>query len=181
LADLFVLDEWASTITLLTQLTQDARLDICQTAKVQEFLKGQKCARAGVLADSFCIIFSGQVSLMQPTRRRGKDKCIGTLGRGGFFGEIPLLKNACHDNTVIAIQPTLIFSVDAACFGRTLLPTYGKILLERSEFLKTVQPFRDWESSMLIELARHTHMRSIHSGQSIACTDEQGQNQIVCE
>eukprot|EP01050_Picozoa_sp_SAG11_P022561 SAG11_NODE_4294_length_1966_cov_1.256026_1_plen_508_part_01 len=176
LAECMVLDEWAQTIPLLTHLAEDARLDICQSARMSNYQKGQPIVPRLSRADKLHIIFSGQVSITVFNARRGTERVIGTLGRSESFGEVAMLKGEKrHTMSYSAIQPAVLFTIDAQCFDRTLRPTYGVMLRGWAEFYKSVAPFRNWAVEELLDLAKHTRARTVGLGHTVCDAAQQSE------
>eukprot|EP01051_Picozoa_sp_SAG22_P026770 SAG22_NODE_8619_length_641_cov_0.760148_1_plen_166_part_01 len=143
LADCYVLDEnWASSNPLLSRLSQDARMEICTNARMSEYMKGARVVQPAQPADKLCVIFSGSLSIYATSAKSGREKCVGTLTRGQTFGEIPMIKGENHPHAIAAITGAVIIWVPLEVFDRTVRPTYGKELLDRAQFFKSVAAFR---------------------------------------
>lgn len=61
--------------------------------------------RQGDRGDKFYIVKVGTVLITKRTEKNGIDEAVGKIEKGGFFGELALLKEDCRQATVTAQAP----------------------------------------------------------------------------
>ena len=85
--------------------------------------------RMGEKGDSFYVVTSGEVAVRRIVR--GKEKVVGKLGPGGWFGELALLDPAPRNATVVVTQPSSLGVIDVRVFRAMIrdVPSMSEKLL----------------------------------------------------
>ena len=83
-------------------------------------------------ADYFYVIDSGKCDVLVDGRR------VATLGRGQSFGELALMYFAPRAATVVAVEPTVLWTMDRMTFRSVLLSQGNQKREERKKFLARV-------------------------------------------
>jgi NADH dehydrogenase len=89
---------WTLDLFLPPELVQ-LKLDTSAGVVQEHFEPGQEIFRQGDVGDRVYIILSGSVEIVRDERR------LAVLGRGDFFGETALLRQATRNATVRCIEP----------------------------------------------------------------------------
>ena len=80
-------------------------------------------ARQGGPADKFFIVVDGEVEVVRDSD--GKTRRLATLGKGQFFGEIAILRDAPRVATVRAVKPTTLFAMERDVFRSLVAQSMG--------------------------------------------------------
>ncbi len=99
-------------------LPQPALVEMAEGLAEARFRPGDVIVREGEPADRFYIIESGQVEAAKSAPNGGVH--LGTMGAGGYFGEVGLLATRKRMATVRAVSEVRVLSLDCARF-RALL------------------------------------------------------------
>ena len=83
---------------------------LAQAATIEEVDAGRVVVAQGDPADDLYAVFSGELEV-EITHPDGQREVVGTVGPGGFFGEIGLIQGVPRTATVAALTPTRL----AAC------------------------------------------------------------------
>jgi CRP-like cAMP-binding protein len=79
--------------------------------------------RQGAPADKFFIVVDGEVEVVRDSD--GKTRRLATLGKGQFFGEIAILRDAPRVATVRAVKPTTLFAMERDVFRSLVAQSMG--------------------------------------------------------
>jgi CRP-like cAMP-binding protein len=88
-----------------------------------EVPEGDVIVRQGAPADKFFIVVDGEVEVVRDAE--GKTRRLATLGRGQFFGEIAILRDAPRVATVRATSPTTLFAMERDVFRSLVAQSMG--------------------------------------------------------
>ena len=80
----------------------------------EQFNAGARIIRQGEEGEKFYLIRSGTVNVVRETD--GRSDALATLPRGEFFGEVALLSGGPRNATVVAIEPTVVYSLEKGDF-----------------------------------------------------------------
>jgi putative ABC transport system ATP-binding protein len=80
----------------------------------ERFNAGARVIRQGEEGDKFYLIRSGTVNVVREVD--GGGDVVATLQRGDFFGEVALLGGGRRNATVVAIEPTVVYSLEKRDF-----------------------------------------------------------------
>jgi CRP-like cAMP-binding protein/ferredoxin-NADP reductase len=97
----------------------------------QQFEAGQVILREGDIGDKFYLVIEG---VARAIRQVGtQDKLLGRIGKGSFFGELALIKQAPRAATIVAETPLRVVTLR----GDLFLSLYGRFpqLREQMEYL----------------------------------------------
>ena len=83
---------------------------LAQAATIEEVDAGRVVVAQGDPADDLYAVFSGELEV-EITHPDGQREVVGTVGPGGFFGEIGLIQGVPRTATVATLTPTRL----AAC------------------------------------------------------------------
>ena len=99
-------------------------------AEFHNFAPGDRIVKQGDEGDSFFVVASGQVEIVENRRARGR------LGAGAYFGEIALLADTPRTATVRAATPTRVLELDRKAFDRVLAKSFRRGRLAPSRALR---------------------------------------------
>jgi CRP-like cAMP-binding protein len=88
-----------------------------------EVSEGDVIVRQGAPADKFFIVVDGEVEVVRDSD--GKTRRLATLGKGQFFGEIAILRDAPRVATVRAVKPTTLFAMERDVFRSLVAQSMG--------------------------------------------------------
>ena len=106
-------------IRILAEMTP-AHLDaLLKYGRVVEFTAGQTIVKQGSASAELFLVLEGKVGAFLD-ERHGNEIHLRTIETGGHFGEIGLLEGGKRTATVKALEPSRLFSLDAASFAKLL-------------------------------------------------------------
>ena len=88
---------------------------LAQAATIEEVDAGRVVVAQGDPADDLYAVFSGELEV-EITHPDGQREVVGTVGPGGFFGEIGLIQGVPRTATVAALTPTRLARVPGTAF-----------------------------------------------------------------
>jgi putative peptide zinc metalloprotease protein len=103
-------------------------------ASWRSFAPSDRIVKQGDEAESFFVIASGQVDVIENRR------VVRRIGPGGYFGDTALLEDVPRTATVRAATPTRILELDRKAFERVLAKSFRRGRLATSRALS-----REWE------------------------------------
>ncbi|MFQ5581544.1 MAG: cyclic nucleotide-binding domain-containing protein [Mariprofundaceae bacterium] len=109
----------------------DARLALANRFQLKAFDKGETIVREGDPGDTFYLIRSGQVKIFTCDMQNQNEQVpLGTMGEGGFFGEVALLTDKPRTATVVADSRVELMELTRADFNEIvdIHPTVRKIV-----------------------------------------------------
>jgi len=119
-------------IPLLSKSTLEQFVMITSRLQVREYAPEEVIFSQGEIGESFFIIESGQVEVLNP-RPDGAARVINTLAAGDFFGEIALLRAMPRTATVVSREHTRLLTLSRADFDAiTRYPAIANSLEETS-------------------------------------------------
>ncbi len=107
-------------IPLFARLSPRDQAALHAMMKRERFEANQTIFWLGDRGDSFYLVESGQALITVPNSK-GEHVTIGSVGPGGFFGEISLLDGGVRTATVRAAEHTTTFALDRATLREFLL------------------------------------------------------------
>src|SRR5262249_1025700 len=160
-------------VPLWSELSLPRLLEMARLMKAGDVAGGVDVVRQGEPADRFYLIVRGAFEVFvdgQPVVR---------LGRGEYFGEPDLLRRGAPAGTVIAVEPSRVFTLDQAGFDALLASD-----VSAREQLEAAQAYREQIASMplfqdvspaeLDVLLSHMALLHVPAGESIVRRDELG-------
>jgi uncharacterized membrane protein len=104
-------------IPLFERLDPEERQALFAAMRVEQVPANQTIFWLGDAGDRFYMIRDGRVAITIPNEK-GDHVTLGTLGPGGFFGEISLLDGGPRTATARALEPTELLVLSRADFHR---------------------------------------------------------------
>jgi putative peptide zinc metalloprotease protein len=123
------------SVALIRSLDPFRSLDDADAARLvkgadfRNFGPGDRIVKQGDPGDSFFVVASGQVEIVENRRVRGR------LGPGAYFGEVALLANSPRTATVRAATPSRVLELDRKSFDRVLAKSFRRGRLAPSRAL----------------------------------------------
>jgi CRP-like cAMP-binding protein len=121
--------------------------------------RGQPVVRQGERAESFYVVRSGTMEIVEEDPSTGNERVLRVLGRGEAFGELGLLEAAPRAATVRALEESQVYEIDKGAFERLLadmahVPEFEPTLQAVQE-LSEMPVFSYLEADERAELLRH--------------------------
>jgi CRP-like cAMP-binding protein len=129
LASMVKVPEFAPTLQAVAELRQLTCFSHLETDELSELLEHggwmvwsprDTIIRQGETGDAFYAIRSGQVEVLKD------QKVVGTLGPGGYFGEVALLLDVPRTASVRATTPVRAFRLDREGFDKLIRDSFHK-------------------------------------------------------
>ena len=86
--------------------------------QIKNFGPEKYIIREGETGDCFYVVAEGQ--LVAYKSQKGKNKLVYTYKRGGYFGEIALLRSVPRQASIKTLTDVRLYYIDAQCFTRVL-------------------------------------------------------------
>ncbi len=106
-----------------TGLPAPALLEISQKMKRERFRPPAKVIEQGAMGDKFYVVRQGALSIF--VEKDGVTRKVGTVGKGGFFGEAALLTGAPRAATVAVDSPCELYSLGKDDFTKAVAANAG--------------------------------------------------------
>lgn len=158
----------------LWQDLSDARLlEIARAMRVENVSTGRAVVRQGDAGDTFYIVARGEFEVDVNGER------VRRIARGDYFGEMALLNHAPRNASVIAVEPSRVFALDAKTFDALLardLQTKRQLetaFAYRAE-IAALPLFRELTSSELDLVLTKLQPQTVDAGAQIIRQGEQG-------
>src|SRR5687768_9303130 len=97
------LEKFRSQSRLFGLLDEAGQLRLMAVAQVEKHPVGAVVVKQGDPGDAFFIVSDGMLDVV--VEDEGKQRSVGALGRGAFFGEIAALMGETRTATVKAVSP----------------------------------------------------------------------------
>ena len=152
--------------------------DLAGRVTLRVIRPGQAVVRQGDRATAFYVVRRGTFNVETEDPETGDSEHLRTLGRGGSFGEIGLLKNARRQATVRALTEGEVFEIDKGTFDRLLAdpiraPEFGPTLQALAE-LRELPAFGQLETDRLAGVLAHGGWVSFSPGETLMNQGEMG-------
>ena len=160
-------------VPLWAKVPEAQLIEVARVMRVENIAIGTEVVRQGEPGDRFYLVAQGVFEVLgdgQPVRR---------VGRGDYFGERALLTNAPRNATVVAVEPSRVFSLDQTVFHATLahdlaLRARLESALDYRADVAAIPLFRDLSSAELDLLLTRLTPISAAPGQVIFQQGEPG-------
>jgi putative ABC transport system ATP-binding protein len=114
--------------SIFQEMSPSDLTDIAQKMNEERFDSGAEIIRQGDAGDKFYVVAQGRVEVVVASE--GGTRQAGSLGEGGFFGEVALLRDQPRNATVSALEPVTTYT------------------LSKPDFLKAVKAHKTFEEQM---------------------------------
>lgn len=111
---------------LFRELNDEQLLDIAEKLSEESFDTDEEVIKQGAVGDSFYLLVSGKVRVVQ--QGDGRQKELVTLVRGDYFGEMELFTGSGRLASVVAADPVLLLRFSKTDFEEILI-TYPSVKL----------------------------------------------------
>ncbi|GAB4293070.1 MAG: hypothetical protein Kow0090_07250 [Myxococcota bacterium] len=165
-------------IPLFTMLSDIELKALSEVIQVEKFKAGDYIIRQGDKGDKFYSVRKGSVAVIVEDET-GYMKQVATLGGGDGFGEIALLSDTPRTAHIRANDDVELFSLERTVF-KTFAQSRGisaetmTDLLRRSQFLKSINLFRDLAADVLMTLSTKLTVEKFGAGSEIVREGEEG-------
>ncbi len=179
------------SIYLLRRMPLFATMSDAELALLAARLTSQRCRageaiiRQGEKGDRFYIIRQGHVEVSQRDER-GASETVNQLDRGGYFGEVALLRDVPRTATCVATVPAELLSLSREDFGRLVKDRFAmREKLDRSvaraELLRRIPLFAEMDGSQIQLIAAEMREEGYLAGTFLIRQGEIGEKFYVIE
>ncbi|KAL8432544.1 hypothetical protein ACSSS7_004541 [Eimeria intestinalis] len=113
-------------VPLVRDLPEEQIAAVAKACKVERFAEGQTVFKMGFHGDMLCFIYSGEAITQKPQDDGGLLE-LARQGRGEYFGEMALIRNARRTASVVAGTELLLLCLDKDSFESLLAPLKEKM------------------------------------------------------
>lgn len=99
---------------LFKELTVSDLTDIAQKMKEERFSPGETIIRQGEIGDKFYVVAEGAVQVIVDVP--GATRAVAEIKKGGFFGEVALLREQPRNATIVALDAVQVYSLSKPAF-----------------------------------------------------------------
>lgn len=169
--------ELIDALPSIPDLPGDVLNDLAGRVRLRSVGRGEPVVRQGERPDAFYVVREGTLQVVEEPP--GEDiRVIGTLGRGGSFGELGLIEGVPRRATVRAVTEAELFQVDKGTFDRLLAdaieaPGFAPTVQELVE-LSELPAFAHLEMDRLAEVLEHGTWVNVPPGETILREGEPG-------
>lgn len=117
--ELGVLAHMMRKVAFFSPLTVGQLDEILPHVRVHSFSPGETVFKQGQKGDAFYIVYKGSVTV-RLKKFLFLTKAVATLKEGDFFGEIALISDEPRTATIVAAEPTMLFTLIAMDFQAVL-------------------------------------------------------------
>jgi CRP-like cAMP-binding protein len=114
-AELGILARMLRKVEFFAPLTIGQLEQVLPHVRIHSFSAGEKVFSQGDPGDAFYIVYKGSVEV-RLKRMLFLSKTVAKLGEGDFFGETSLVSREPRNATIVAAEPTLLFTLIADDF-----------------------------------------------------------------
>ena len=109
-SELGILAHMLHKIEFFTPLTVGQLERVLPYIRLNSYAAGETVFRRGDAGDAFYIVYQGSVQVRLP-RLLLLSKTVATLQKGDFFGEMALISAEPRNATIVAAEPTQLFTL----------------------------------------------------------------------
>jgi len=158
---------------------------LCSQLKPERYSPGQAIIRQGERGDKFYIIRRGHVEV-SVRGEQGASQVVNQLDRGGYFGELALLRDAPRKATCRATVPTEVLSLSRQGFERLVRARFAlweKVdrSLARAQLLRQMPLFAELDAPQIQLVAARLREEAYEPGAVIIRQGEVGETFYVIE
>lgn len=114
-SELGVLAHMLRKVDFFAPLTVGQLEQVLPHVRIHQFEAGETVFRQGEAGDAFYIVYKGSVEV-RLKRWVLFSKKVATLPEGAFFGEIALISSEPRTATIVAAEPTMLFTLVSGDF-----------------------------------------------------------------
>ena len=159
--DCLLLQRATARFKFFKSIETEQHFELCRAMTTQRFRSDQHVFEQGDQGSTFYIIYQGGVKVwvndgkgVSKVNDGGYGTCVATLLEGDSFGELALIGNGTRSGTAITTGPTQLLRVEKDAYDESLLKMHKIQHETRTEFLRDIFLFSDWEDTELTRLAK---------------------------
>jgi CRP-like cAMP-binding protein len=163
--------ELIDDLPMFEDLPAEVLDDLAGRVQLRSVARGEPVIRQGERAQSFYIVRSGTLRVVEENPETGNESVLRVLGRGESFGELGLVEGARRAATVRAVEDAQVFEIDKGTFDRLLadmihVPDFAPTFQAIAD-LRELPSFSHLEPDELAELLNHGAWASYPPGEEI--------------
>ena len=109
--------------------------------EVQHVAENEQVIQQGDQGDRFYIVKSGKLKCLH-NNAKGISEVVRMYAPGDYFGELALLYNVPRAATIVAVTPSLLFTLDRTSFNFIVVTSIRKVREQYLDFLSKVEIFK---------------------------------------
>jgi CRP-like cAMP-binding protein len=170
--------ELIDALPIFEDLPTEVLDDLAGRVQLRSVARGEPVIRQGERAQSFYIVRTGTLRVVEEDPGTGNERVLRVLGRGESFGELGLVEGARRAATVRAVEDAQVFEIDKGTFERLLadmihVPDFAPTLQAIAD-LRELPSFSHLEPDELAELLDHGAWENYRPGEEIVVQGEPG-------
>jgi len=132
-------EAFLKSVEILSEVEPYELLQISDALKPSSFNKGDYVIREGEMGDVFYLIEEGE-AIATKTKEPGKPpETVKTYSKGGYFGELALIKGEPRAANIVAVSNLKLISLDRESFKRLLGPIEDILKRNSEKYVKFVK------------------------------------------
>mmetsp|Transcript_1326 Transcript_1326/g.1689 ORF Transcript_1326/g.1689 Transcript_1326/m.1689 type:complete len:583 (+) Transcript_1326:87-1835(+) len=153
---------------LFTEISNEDLRDVVSAMAPVEKGTNEDVVRQGDDGEEFYVLEHGKCQVLIDGKK------VRDYGPGGSFGELALMYNAKRAATVRTTQASVLWSMDLRTFRKILATSSSSQMIERCEFLQSVEILHALKYEQISKLAGALTEQSFSSGEYIIRQGEKG-------
>lgn len=131
-------ESFLKSVNILKHIEQYELSQICDALKAKKFKAGEYIIRQNDIGEEFFIIEEGEAIATKVFTEGGQEENVYNYSRGGYFGELALIKNEPRAANIIAQTECTVLTLERKSFKRLLGPVENILKRNSNDYLKYI-------------------------------------------
>lgn len=133
-------ENFLKSVEILKQVEDYELSQICDALQLKKISKGTEIIKQNEIGDNFYIIEEGEAYAMKTFNEGEQPKLVKEYQKGGYFGELALIRNEPRAASVFTKTDCRLLSLDRMSFKRLLGPLENILKRNSDSYIKYVKP-----------------------------------------